>query len=68
VQDALNEASHGRTTIVIAHRLSSIMDADVIAMLNRGRVAELGTHQELMARNGLYADLVKNQITEMVEG
>jgi ATP-binding cassette, subfamily B (MDR/TAP), member 1 len=67
VQDALDEARQGRTTIVIAHRLSSVKDADAIAMVSRGKVAELGTHEELMARDGLYADLIKNQMTESAD-
>jgi len=47
----------GRTTITIAHRLSTIRDANVIIVLKDGVVAESGTHEELLARNGVYADL-----------
>jgi ABC-type multidrug transport system fused ATPase/permease subunit len=54
----------GRTTIVIAHRLSTVKDADAIALVARGKVAELGTHSELMALNKQYAELVRNQLTE----
>lgn len=54
VQEALDKAKAGRTCVTIAHRLSTIRDADVICVVHAGRVAELGTHQELMASQGLY--------------
>jgi ATP-binding cassette, subfamily B (MDR/TAP), member 1 len=63
VQDALDAASHGRTTVVVAHRLSTIKDADAIAVVARGKVIELGSHSELMAKDGAYAELVHHQIT-----
>jgi ATP-binding cassette subfamily B (MDR/TAP) protein 1 len=63
VQDALDVASHGRTTIVIAHRLSTVRNADAIALVSRGSIAELGTHSELMALGGLYRELVRSQIS-----
>jgi ATP-binding cassette subfamily B protein len=59
VQRALEAASTNRTAIVIAHRLSTIRDADRIVVLDQGRVAEEGTHDQLMALNGLYASQVR---------
>ncbi|RUS77640.1 hypothetical protein EGW08_014600 [Elysia chlorotica] len=61
VQDALDKASKGRTTLIIAHRLSTIINSDIIVVLNKGRLAEKGTHDELMARKGIYFDLVSTQ-------
>ena len=57
VQEALERLSEGRTTIAIAHRLSTVRDADQIAVLDRGRVVELGTYDELLARGGRFAEL-----------
>ncbi|MBV8392672.1 MAG: ATP-binding cassette domain-containing protein, partial [Alphaproteobacteria bacterium] len=61
IQRSLEEVSRGRTTLVIAHRLSTIVNADEIVVLDRGRVAERGRHGELLARNGLYADMWRRQ-------
>ena len=64
VQSALRPLMEGRTTIAIAHRLSTIQAADVIFVLDRGRVAERGTHHELLALGGLYALLYRQQFQE----
>lgn len=61
VQTALERLSEGRTTIVIAHRLATVRDADQIIVMDKGRVAETGTHDSLLAQNGLYSGLYKLQ-------
>lgn len=61
VQQALDNAAKNRTTIAIAHRLSTIRNADNIVVMEAGKVVEQGKHDELLARNGLYADLVQKQ-------
>jgi ATP-binding cassette subfamily B protein len=64
VQASLEALSEGRTTITIAHRLSTVRDADQIVVLDRGEIAERGTHEELIERGGLYAALVARDVTE----
>ncbi|NWV42453.1 ABCB8 protein, partial [Grantiella picta] len=61
VQEALDRAATGRTVLLIAHRLSTIRGAHLIAVLAHGRVAEAGTHEELVRRGGLYAELIRQQ-------
>ncbi len=64
IQRSLDELSQGRTTIIIAHRLSTVRSADRIAVVEGERIAELGSHRELMEKNGLYAGLVRAQEIE----
>ena len=64
VQDALDRLSAGRTTLVIAHRLSTIQGADKIIVMDRGEVKDTGTHEELLARGGIYADLYRLQFRD----
>ncbi len=61
VQDAINNLMKNRTCIVIAHRLSTVQHADEIVVLDKGQIAERGTHLELIAKNGLYKKLVEMQ-------
>ena len=61
VQDALQRLMGGRTSLVIAHRLSTVRNADEIVVLQDGRVAERGTHEDLVAKGGIYAHLCSLQ-------
>lgn len=67
IQDALDRLLRGRTSVVIAHRLSTIRNADLICAVEHGRIVEQGTHEELLARGGLYASLYARQFVELDE-
>ncbi len=68
VQEALGRFTRNRTTLVIAHRLSTVQRADVICLMKDGRMAEVGTHTELLARNGDYARLCRSQVLLDLDG
>ncbi|GIY25672.1 multidrug resistance protein pgp-1 [Caerostris darwini] len=61
VQDALDQARQGRTCIIIAHRLSTVQNADCIAVIDNGKIVEKGTHEELVSKKGIYYKLIKRQ-------
>ena len=64
IQRAMDELTKGRTSFVIAHRLSTIKNADLILVMRDGDVIESGTHEELMQRDGFYADLYNSQFEQ----
>ena len=66
MQRALKTVLTGRTSLVIAHRLSTVRDADLILVMDQGRIVERGTHDELLLRGGLYAELYRTQFREQV--
>jgi ATP-binding cassette subfamily B protein len=68
IQQALETALTGRTSIVIAHRLSTVLKADQILVLQDGRIVERGTHSELMARDGVYGRLYDRQFAATARG
>ncbi|MFG6322285.1 MAG: ATP-binding cassette domain-containing protein [Lachnospiraceae bacterium] len=61
IQDAMHSIMQGRTSIVIAHRLSTIRDSDLIVVMERGEIAESGSHEELLAKKGRYYELYMTQ-------
>lgn len=62
IQEALEHLMSGRTTIMVAHRLSTIQHADLIMVMHKGRIRESGTHQELLQQNGIYKKLYELQL------
>ena len=66
IQDAIRTLTEGRTSIIIAHRLQTIQEVDRILVLNDGRVAEIGSHDELLAAGGIYRTLYSLQFQESV--
>jgi ABC-type multidrug transport system fused ATPase/permease subunit len=68
IQQALEEVMKGRTSLVIAHRLSTIRSADKIIALHQGRIREIGDHQELLERGGLYSQLYQRQLELVGKG
>jgi len=63
VHKALNQLKINRTTLIIAHRLSTVRDADQIIVLDKGRIKEIGTHQQLFSNRGLYRKLISKQLS-----
>src|SRR4029078_12807175 len=66
IQETLDKVAESRPTIMVAHRLCTIVDADQIVVLDQGTVAERGTHDELLDKGGLYAELWQRQIAEQL--
>ena len=67
IQEALEVLLRGRTSLIIAHRLSTILSSDVIVVMDGGRVVDMGRHEELVARRGIYADLFRQQFGKVLE-
>ena len=67
VQKAMDKLAQGRTSFIIAHRLSTIRNADLILVMNNGKIIEQGTHDELLDKNGFYAELYNSQFQELLD-
>ena len=67
IQEAMDNLMKGRTSFIIAHRLSTIKNADLILVMNNGDIVEQGTHNELLKKDGFYADLYNSQFEEVEE-
>jgi ATP-binding cassette subfamily B protein len=67
VQSAMDKLAIGKTSFIIAHRLSTIRNADLILVMNNGKIIEQGTHEELLKKNGFYADLYNSQFQELLD-
>ena len=67
IQEAMDRLTEGRTSFVIAHRLSTIRNSDLILVMRDGNIVEQGTHDELLAKGGFYADLYNSQFDEPEE-
>lgn len=66
IQEAMKTLMKGRTSFVIAHRLSTIKDADVILVINDGKIMEQGSHEQLLEKDGFYANLYNNQHSQVM--
>lgn len=67
VQDALDNLMNNRTSIVIAHRLSTIINVDKIIVMEKGRIVESGSHEELLSKNGRYTELYNKQFKDVLQ-